>query len=774
MNLKFLRIRDWPIVVKALSIMIMVAILPLTVVVSVSTFNMAQTLRSQIGESFTEVATNVADKISLALIDNVHQLQLLASENRVSTGIETANAAYEGTEFVIRNELSTLDTEWQAAPDTDPLIRRIVSADERLNSIGNVLHQFDEQFPQHVVLIATDRYGATVAATTRTPLYYQFDESWWKGAWNRGDGEIYVGNPIVDETTGIATMEVAVPILDDEGVVIGVLATIMDTQTIVDIVGGVQIGDTGTAFVVNKHGVNIFDPRLEYQGETLPEQLLATGFLAASPGGWVHSVDEAGQPALIGFSKASFTADILAVELLDWTTVFAMEDQEALAPVNATRILGIIVAVAAFAVAVSLASLMIRLVSRQVREIMMLFRNIGMGDFDARVDVLSEDELGRMADSLNAMLDNILDLIQTREERDAMQSSIIKLLDEVSGAADGDLTVEAEVTADITGSIADAFNFMIVQLRDIIDDVQAATQDVSSSASEIQLTAEQLSQGSEEQATQIAETSRAVDEMVASIQRVSESAARSASVGQQARQSAQHGVQAVQNTIDGMNRIRDQVQETAKRIKRLGETSQEVGEIVKLISEIADRTSILALNASIQAAMAGEAGQGFAVVADEVERLAERSTEATKQIEALISSIQNEMNEAVASMESTTTEVVEGSLLAEEAGHALEEIGTVSNQLAELIQSISLTSEEQARGSETIAKSIGDIAQVTRHTAEGTKAAADSINQLAGLADELRESVSKFVLPGTDGQTPEAGWTVDSQTPVPADQTEGT
>ena len=773
MKLKFLNIRDWPIVVKALTIMVMVAVLPLAVVVSVSTFNMAQTLRSQIGESFTEVATNVADKIGLALVDNVHQLQLLAGESQITTGIETANAAYEGTEFVIRNNLTTLDTEWQAAADTDPAIRRIISADARLNQLGAVLHQFAAQFPQHVVVIATDRYGATVAATARTPLYYQFDESWWKGAWNRGQGEIYVGNPFVDENTGIATMEVAVPIIDDEGVVIGVLATIMDTQTIVDIVGGVQIGDTGTAFVVNKHGVNIFDPNVEYQGETLPERLFETGFLDVDTGGWVQSVDETGQPALIGFSKASFTGDILAVELLDWTTVFAMEDQEALAPVSATRTLGIAVAVVAFIIAVALASLMIRLVSRQVREIMTLFQNIGMGDFDARVDVFSEDELGQMAYSLNAMLDNILDLIQTREERDAMQSSIIKLLDEVSGAADGDLSVEAEVTTDITGSIADAFNFMIGQLREIIEDVQDATQGVTSSASEIQLTAERLSQGSEEQAAQIADTSKAIDAMAASIQMVSESAARSASVGQKARLSAQHGVQAVQNTIDGMHRIRDQVQDTAKQIKRLGETSQEVGEIVKLISEIADRTSILALNASIQAAMAGEAGQGFAVVADEVERLAERSTEATKQIEALISSIQNEMNEAVLSMESTTTEVVEGSLLAEEAGHALEEIGAVSNQLAELIQSISITSEEQARGSESLARSMGEIAEVTRYTAEGTKEAANSINQLAGLADQLRNSVRKFVLPGTDGQQPEPDTSVESESPIPAEQTEG-
>jgi len=387
----------------------------------------------------------------------------------------------------------------------------------------------------------------------------------------------------------------------------------------------------------------------------------------------------------------------------------------------------------------------------QINAIMRLFGQIGIGNFDTRTEVFSLDELGTMATSLNAMLDNTLALIQTREERDAMQSAVIKLLDEVSGVAEGDLTAEAEVTADITGAIADSFNFMIAQLRDIISGVQEATLQVSSSANEIQTTAEHLAQGSEAQAAQISDTAAAVDEMSVSIQQVSENAALSATVGEQALANAQQGAKAVQDTIEEMNRIRDQVQETAKRIKRLGESSQEIGEIVQLIGDIADRTSILALNASIQAAMAGEAGRGFAVVAEEVERLAERSTEATKQITTLIRTIQNETNEAVGAMETTTQEVVTGSQLANQAGQALSEIESVSNRLAELIQSISLAAKQQARGSETLATSMDEIAEVTHQTAAGTKQAAVSINTLALLADELRTSVSAFKLPGGDG-----------------------
>jgi twitching motility protein PilJ len=204
----------------------------------------------------------------------------------------------------------------------------------------------------------------------------------------------------------------------------------------------------------------------------------------------------------------------------------------------------------------------------------------------------------------------------------------------------------------------------------------------------------------------------------------------------------------VQNTIQGMNRIRDQAQETAKRIKRLGESSQEIGQIIQLIDDIADRTSILALNASIQAAAAGEAGRGFAVVAEEVERLAERSTDATKKIANLIKTIQSETNEAVGSMEKSIHEVVEGSKLANQAGQALEEIGSVSSRLANLIQSISQASRQQAQGSEAIAKSMTNISEITNETASGTRHAASAVSLLAGMAEALRSSVSTFRLPG--------------------------
>ena len=399
------------------------------------------------------------------------------------------------------------------------------------------------------------------------------------------------------------------------------------------------------------------------------------------------------------------------------------------------------------AIAILLAILTSRSITVPVQEIRTVFDYINQGDYASRVMVMSQDELGQMAMSLNRMLDNTLSLVQSQGERDALQGSIMKLLEEVSGVAEGDLTAAAEVTEDMTGAIADSFNYMIHQLRKLVENVQESTLHVTNSANEIRVTAENLAEGSTSQATRIVDSSAALDEMAVSIQQVSENATLSATVAEQALANAKQGASAVQNTVEGMNRIRSQVQETAKRIKRLGERSQEVGEIVQLIGDIADRTSIVALNASIQAARAGEAGRSFVVVAEEVERLAERSANATKQIAGLVNTIQSETNEAVTAMEESTREVVQGSRVADQAGQALGEIESVSNRLAELIQSISLASSQQARGSENLSNAMSEISEVTQQTADGTKQAALAISNLATLADELRDSVSTFKLP---------------------------
>ena len=338
-------------------------------------------------------------------------------------------------------------------------------------------------------------------------------------------------------------------------------------------------------------------------------------------------------------------------------------------------------------------------------------------------------------------------LKETAETNERNQNAILRLLDELADLADGDLTTTATVTEDFTGAIADSINYTIDQLRVLVSRINETSERVAESSKDTQQTALHLAEASEHQAQEIAGASAAVNEMAVTIDQVSANAAESAGVAERSVSIAKNGAKVVQNTIHGMDTIREQIQDTSKRIKRLGESSQEIGDIVSLINDIADQTNILALNAAIQASMAGDAGRGFAVVADEVQRLAERSATATKQIEALVKTIQNDTNDAVISMEQTTSEVVRGARLAQDAGVALEEIETVSANLAELIQNISNAARQQASSAGHISNTMNVIQEITSQTSAGTNATASSIGNLAGLAGEMRDSVSGFKLP---------------------------
>lgn len=400
----------------------------------------------------------------------------------------------------------------------------------------------------------------------------------------------------------------------------------------------------------------------------------------------------------------------------------------------------VIISIIAIAVAIALSGGL----TGQVRRIMDLFGEIGLGNFKARGQVLSRDELGTMTSSLNSMLDNLLPLLQTREERDSMQASVMKLMDEVSGLAEGDLTVRAEVTADITGAIADGFNAMAEQLSVVVRDVKEATLKLSATTSEVSTTAEKLVETSGEQAAKVSDAMASVSELVSSAQLVSDNAAQSATVSEKSTENAKEGAKAVEDTNKAMASIRDNVQETARAIKRLGESSQEIGNIVQIIDDISERTSILALNASIQAAMAGDAGRGFAVVAEEVQRLAERSTNSAKQIDTLVKNIQDEINEAGTSMEESIQRVVDGSKLADGAYKKLQEIESVAERLSGLILSISNVAKQQTEVSESIAKTMGEVGEISSDTAEATQMTSVAMKELTRISDELRASVEIF------------------------------
>jgi len=429
-----------------------------------------------------------------------------------------------------------------------------------------------------------------------------------------------------------------------------------------------------------------------------------------------------------------------------WALIADIADAEVSGPVYKMALYSIITVLLAAALVIFVALRLAGGLTEQLKHITDLFGEIGIGNFAARTPVVSDDELGTMAFSLNAMLDNTLSLIQSSEERDTMQNSVMKLLTEISELAQGDLTKRAEVTEDFTGAIADSFNDMAEQIGRVVRNVKDATLQVSAVSQDVSDATEQLAETSETQAVQVADAIAAINEMAISIQQVAENAARCTQVSEDSTRHAKQGAGTVRDTNAAMLGIREHVQETARAIKRLGESSQEVGNIVQLINDIADRTSILALNASIQAAMAGDAGRGFAVVAEEVQRLAERSTNATKQIDTLIKNIQGEIAEAGTSMEESIQRVVEGSNLADNAFGKLQEIETVTVQLGELIQAISMASKQQATASEHIAKTMEDVGEISSQTSAASRQTAISMRNLAQISDQLNESVAVFKL----------------------------
>jgi methyl-accepting chemotaxis protein len=382
-------------------------------------------------------------------------------------------------------------------------------------------------------------------------------------------------------------------------------------------------------------------------------------------------------------------------------------------------------------------------------------RKYAAGDHSVRAMVVGDDEFAMLSMSLNTLFDNqgftygsgTAAAAGSSSDAAALQAQIEKLLQEVSAVGDGDLRVQAEVTPDTLGVLADSFNYMIEELAKVVGRVQATAMQVTNATRRILDRSDELAQASSTQVEQISQTTEAVEALAIFIQNVARNAQLSAEAAQDAIHNADAGQQAVRQSIDGMMVIRENVQETSKKIKRLGERSNEIGEIVRIIEDIADQTNLLALNAAIQSAMAGEHGRGFAVVADEIRLLAERSTESTKRIATLVKSIQGDTFEAVVAMEDSTQEVVKGSQLADEAGRALNSIYTAVERQAQMIETIAHAANEQAQVSENVAVAMGQISEITRQTNAGTQEAAMSVSYLAELADQLRASVSTFRLP---------------------------
>jgi methyl-accepting chemotaxis protein len=395
-----------------------------------------------------------------------------------------------------------------------------------------------------------------------------------------------------------------------------------------------------------------------------------------------------------------------------------------------------------------------------VRDLMRVAEALGSGDLSKKANVKSADELGQLGTTLNNTIDRLQGLVQTEADRDKMQHQVMDLLSIVSGAAEGDLTVKAEVTADALGSVADAFNLMINGLTALVSQASNVAHEIQSSTGDILQASERMRRGAEQQTAQIQDASGAVNEMSHTIQRMAENAEAATQASLKATQAAVKGGSSVAETIKGMQRIRAAVQTTGKKIKGLGERSLEIGAIIEVINEIATQTNLLALNAAIEAARAGEQGKGFAVVADEVRKLAERAARATKDITSLIKGIQVETSEAVTVMEEGTREVEEGTKLADQAGAALREIEQIVKQTSGLVTDITNSAANQVKVSESVVTSMGSISKLTQETTVGVRDTVETISRLAELSKRLTDAIGRFKLgqeqlaPAAEGELP--------------------
>jgi methyl-accepting chemotaxis protein len=368
----------------------------------------------------------------------------------------------------------------------------------------------------------------------------------------------------------------------------------------------------------------------------------------------------------------------------------------------------------------------------------------GAGDYKARLDIESEDDFDYISQAMNKAGEQITKAVYNQEAQENLQRSVTDFLTIVSQIARGDLTLRGKVTNDALGNVVDSVNYMLDNFAKVLERVRKAAIDVSSSANEILVASEEMANGATQQDQEITNTSSAVEELTVSMKQVSNNAEASAEAARRALDAAESGNRAVRDTLEGMQRIRASVQATAKKIKSLGDRSLEISEIINVINDITEQTNLLALNAAIEAARAGEAGRGFAVVADEVRKLAEHSRTATKDIAALIKAIQAETNEAVVVMEEGTREVEVGARLADEAGKALAAISSVVRQSAELVQEISLASKQQVRGTEGVANAMQIISNITRQTSQGARQTARTVEQMVKLSEQLNEALSQF------------------------------
>ena len=762
--------------------MFTVGLLPLVVLGGGVYFTMAQSagifsqgLEEQTQTTIRNAARDLASQIDAYMEERVKDALIWASDPLI------IEAAVRADQVARQQKKWPLYPEIVKQPETIKRIEKEMDATRTLNLVPAATLYLADQKGQSKVfkeIFVTDRNGYNAAISNLTSDFVQSDEEWWVGAWTKG---IHLSRVKFDDSAGVWANEINVRIHDPRTKeAVGVMKAVLDISAVQALASATaaKIPGADVKVVVRRDGMLVADTSVKHdkkfimskEGNLLqrkfrPAELLAEdkagpGYLSArgESHGAAPTVEQ-----VIGYApsggKGSFK-DLPDFEGFSWGVIVAQDKQVAFATLDALRkqqrnlallVLGLL-AVAGLST-FALGSLLGRRISAPIREMSEAARRLSAGDLSVQLPVRSKDEFGQLAATLNESIVRLRGLVQTETERDEerrkredLQQNIIKFLDTVTEIGQGDLTKRGEVTWDVLGNVVDAINLMVEEISVVIGDVRQAAVKVAAGSNEMMTITGQLAGAAQAQSREAMSVNSSTEEMTLSVRQVAQSADQSARAARQALEAAQKGEQSVRNSLAGMQQIRAEVQTISKKIKALGDRSLEISEIVNTIQDIAAQTHLLALNASIEAAGAGDAGLRFSVVADEVRKLAERATQATRDISALIKNVQVETHEAVVAMEEGTKEVEGGYQVSLKAEEALQEIAQISHTSAELAADISLASQKQVRGAEATATAVQSIAGVAVQTEQGVLQSRKTAEELARLAEELTSKLSRFKL----------------------------
>jgi methyl-accepting chemotaxis protein len=733
-----------------------------------------RTLRDSVQGSLTNAAQDLVGQLDAYMIERVKDTLTWAADPLVVDAAVRAQAIAEqrgwpGYPDITRlaETLARIEAEMAGSRSLNPLPAATQYLKDQLATSG----VFREVF-------FTDRSGYNVAISNQTSDFVQSDEGWWVNAWTGG---IDIGKVGFDASAGVWSIDISVRIDHPRSnEPLGVLKAVLDISAVQKLAtrAAQKLPAADVQVVLRRTGMLVADTSVGHDrkfimtdaGNLLKRQVQVAGLLAqdAPPVGYLldrsdrHGTGPAVEQAIayaVGSGKGQL-ADFPKFEGFGWAVVIGQDRRVAFASVEQLAqqrrtLANLVLAVLAGSACVigGVGAVLGRRVTVPLLELGEAARRLSRGDLNVQVRVRSRDEIGQLTDTLNQSIVRLRGLVQTEAERDEerrrreeLQQNIVRFLDVATEISQGDLTRRGEVSSGVLGNVVDAINVMVEEIAAILQDVRRAAEMVARSAGEMIGSSGDLAAGAQLQAREATSVSESVEQLTTSVRQVSASAEASALAARQALDVSQRGDQAVTHSLERMQRIRREVQAISKKMKGLGDRSLEISEIVDTIEDLASQTHLLALNASIEAAGAGEAGVRFAVVADEIRKLAERASKAARDIAGLIKGVQSETQEAMVVVEQGTQEVEAGYRVASEAGESLKEIAGVARRSAELAQDISLATQQQVRGAESVAAATQAIASVAVQTEKRVAETRRTVDELVRLADELTRGLARFKL----------------------------